>query len=133
MKKFRFEKLVRDNLPETIKSRHGSYIDYSALSHDQLIQALKIKLIEEAQEVLDAKNNDEIHAEIADVIQVLLSLHKHLSLSIDKIEQYRLKKLSERGSFDKGIYCHYAHISELDTADMQYFLDKPNEYPEIPN
>ena len=131
MKKFRFDKLVRDKLPETIKSRDGSYIDYIILTKEQLIHELKNKLVEEAQEVLEAQNIEEIHSEIADVIQVLIALHKHLSLNIDIIEQNRLQKLMQRGGFDKGVYCHYAHIAESDVANMEYFVMNEKKYPEI--
>ena len=40
------------------------------------------------------------------------------------------EKVSERGSFDKKIYCEYIEISE-NSESLKYLLDNSEKYPEF--
>ena len=101
-----FEKLIRDNNPDTIIASGGE-INFEILTKERKIQLLKEKLVEEANEVLVAKNYNEIADEIGDVIDVLQELIKTTKIKKRHIRKARKAKAKQRGKFKKGIYCHY--------------------------
>ena len=105
-KYLKFEKLIRDGNPRTIKNLGGECF-YHNLTKDELIANLKLKLIEEAKEVLDAKNIDEIVDEIGDVVEVLKTLIKVAKIRKFSIWKARRKKAKFRGRYEKGVYCKY--------------------------
>jgi predicted house-cleaning noncanonical NTP pyrophosphatase (MazG superfamily) len=94
------KKLVRDNIPQIIK-RSGKKPVVTLASQNQMIELLKDKLLEEAQEVKQTKTNKEIREELADVLQVIISLSEILNIPLSSIEEKRKKKLLRRGSFSK--------------------------------
>lgn len=101
-----FEKLVRDNNPNTIIASGGE-IKFEILSTEKKIQLLKEKLVEESNEVLMAKTKNEITDEIGDVIDVLLELKRSMKIRNLNIWKARRTKAKQRGKFKKGVYCHY--------------------------
>jgi len=101
-----FEKLVRDNNPNTIIASGGE-IKFEILSTEKKIQLLKEKLVEESNEVLVAKTKNEITDEIGDVIDVLLELKRSMKIRNLNIWKARRAKAKQRGKFKKGVYCHY--------------------------
>ena len=101
-----FEKLVRDRNPETIIASGGE-INFEILTKDRKIQLLKEKLVEEANEVLVAKTNEEIADEMGDVLDVLHELIKSMKIKNRHIRRARRLKAKQRGKFKRGVYCHY--------------------------
>jgi len=97
-----FNKLVRDRIPESIAAK-GENVLLLQLQGEALIAALRRKLVEEAMEVLDAKNNDQIAEELADVREVIHALMKYLEIPESKVERLRKKKATDRGKFDKAL------------------------------
>ena len=65
----------------------------------ELDYLIRLKVVEEAQELLTSGEDEEI----ADVLEVLHALLVHRSLSQEEIEQMRLKKRTTRGGFEKGL------------------------------
>ena len=108
-KYLKFEKLIRDKNPQTIKNSGGECCYYN-LENDEFIKNLKLKLVEEAKEVQEAKNIDEVADEIGDVIDVLKMLIKVAKIRKFKIWNSRRKKAKFRGKFKKGVYCKYVKI-----------------------
>ena len=105
-KYLKFNKLVRDKNPETIE-RSGGYCAYSILENDRYISLLKEKLVEEANEVLQAKNIDEITDELGDVLDVIKAIIKAMKIKRRKIWKCQRKKAKSRGKFKKGVFCYY--------------------------
>ena len=97
-----YNKLVRDNIPEIIKSNGGNPI-IRRLNDMEYKRALEDKLFEEYKEVLEAIGNDRIE-ELADMLEIMLSLanlqNKNLSDIIDVMEKKRIK----RGAFTKKLF-----------------------------
>lgn len=96
-----YNKLVRDRIPEIIQ-REGRTCGTDTLSDEAFDQALREKLVEEAQEVA-AATPDKLIMELADlyeVIDALLELH-HIEAGAVIAEQQR--RSEERGSFKKRI------------------------------
>lgn len=97
-----YTKLVRDNIPNIIKS-NGQEPITRILSNEEYKSELEKKLMEECNEVLLSKGNDRIE-ELADVLEVIIALSKIEGKTLaDVIETGRVKRL-ERGSFDKKIF-----------------------------
>lgn len=118
-----FEKLVRDKNPDTIKASGGEFIG-NILSTDDFIHHLKLKLVEEANEVLNAKNNEELMDEIGDVIEVLKALIKQSKVKKRYIRKLRRRKAKFRGKFKKGVYCKYVKFPvEVDEKWMHKYKD----------
>lgn len=97
-----YKKLVRDNIPDIIKS-NGEEPITRVLSDKEYKLELEKKLLEECQEVLTSKGNERIE-ELADLLEVIISLAKLEDKTLDDvIEVFKAKRL-KRGSFDKKIY-----------------------------
>jgi predicted house-cleaning noncanonical NTP pyrophosphatase (MazG superfamily) len=96
-----YNKLVRDRIPEIIQ-REGRTCGTDTLSIEAFDQALREKLIEEAQEIA-AATPDKLIMELADlyeVIDVLLESH-HIEDAAVIAEQQR--RSGERGSFKRRL------------------------------
>ena len=114
-----FEKLVRDdNVKLHVKA--GGETNFKVVSGTEKINLLKQKLLEEANEVLEAKDNDEIIAEIGDVLDVLQQLIKDLKIKKRLIRKSRRFKAKQRGKFKKGIYVHYVKFPKDICEDWRY-------------
>ena len=94
-------KLVRDLIP-TIIERSGNKCKTRRLSEAEYIKALRLKLIEESEEVAEA-SLDEIVIEIADVYEVIESLIVALDLDINEIKQQQQLRRQQRGGFSQRI------------------------------
>lgn len=97
-----FNKLVRDKIPEIIRQR-GENVTTAKLESEALIKALREKLIEEAFELLDAKDMGSIVAELADIKEVIDALIKHLRVEGDAVRNVQRQKRADRGGFEDGI------------------------------
>jgi predicted house-cleaning noncanonical NTP pyrophosphatase (MazG superfamily) len=94
-------KLIRDRIPEII-TKAGKQADIKILSQEEYRQALRYKLMEEAQEVAEAGEADLIKEladvyEVMDAIMVTYGIDRHLVLA----EQSRRRQ--ERGGFEQQI------------------------------
>lgn len=96
-----FRKLVRDKIPATIVGK-GEQVIQVKLQGENVLTALKAKLIEEAIEVSDSTSTTEIIEELADVQEVVYAIIKQLKLSRSTIEAERKEKREKRGGFDEA-------------------------------
>ena len=97
-----YNKLVRDKIPEIIKS-NGEIPITRILSEDEYLLELEKKLQEESQEVLDSKGKDRIE-ELADMFEVMVSLAEVEGQTIDDVINCADEKRKKRGGFKKRIY-----------------------------
>ncbi|MHA1962139.1 MAG: nucleoside triphosphate pyrophosphohydrolase [Candidatus Thorarchaeota archaeon] len=91
------EKIVRDLIPELIRSR-GEEPKVRKASTDELDHLLRAKILEEASELLNSGTTEEI----ADVLEAINALIAIRGKSWDEIEKIRNEKLKRRGGFTKG-------------------------------
>jgi predicted house-cleaning noncanonical NTP pyrophosphatase (MazG superfamily) len=91
------EKLVRDRIPEIIRKKGGNP-QVRIASGRELDELIRLKVVEEAQELLSSGEVEEI----ADVLEALEALILHRSIDRATLEDARLKKREERGGFKKG-------------------------------
>ena len=94
-------KLIRDKIPEIIKKNGNNPITIQ-VTGVELFEALKQKLVEEALEVQEATNYDELKAELADVLEIVTTLIETEKLDWDEIIEIREDKARTRGRFKKG-------------------------------
>ncbi|NGX34702.1 MAG: hypothetical protein K1060chlam1_01055 [Candidatus Anoxychlamydiales bacterium] len=127
--KYFFNKLVRDNVVDILKKEKID-INYKRLSEGEYIKQLKLKLIEEAKEVFEAKNQGEFLEEISDLLDVIEALKKILKISDKKIlEKSELKKKS-KGSFENRYFINFIDI-ERNHPYISCFEKNSNKYPKV--
>ncbi|MEK7110725.1 MAG: nucleoside triphosphate pyrophosphohydrolase [Patescibacteria group bacterium] len=94
----RYDKLVRDKIPEVIRARGGQPVTHIADS-EEYIQKLREKLEEEVAEFI--RNNDS--EELADIIEIVYAMGKERGLSPEDLESMRKREAEERGDFKERI------------------------------
>lgn len=94
------KKLVRDKIPQIIKD-DGKNTVISKITDEELFKEMLVeKLKEEVNEYLSSFDPEEL----ADILEVIHTLAKQVhNLKIEDIEEIRVKKATERGSFKEGI------------------------------
>ena len=105
MKK-RYGKLVRDNVPEHIRS-NGEVPNTRVLDSEEYRRELLYKLIEEAEELRQAgfaPTDDEFRAKLADVAEVVDALMIEFTVSEDELSLLQEKKRSEKGGFKGKVF-----------------------------
>lgn len=98
-----YNKLVRDNIPEIIKGNNDGEAVTRILNDDEYKKALEDKLYEEYQEVLEASGEGRLE-ELADMLEIMISLAKIEKANLEKIIEIAKKKKAKRGGFDKKLY-----------------------------
>jgi len=94
----RYDKLVRDKIPEHIKSRGGTPVIHIADDLEYWAK-LKAKLLEEFQEFSESETIEEM----ADIREVLEAICDFKGFDRQELESVRAKKALERGAFKKKI------------------------------
>ena len=90
------EKLVRDRIPEIIRKR-GEVPKVRVAEEHEVDYLIRCKVVEEAQELLQSSNTEEI----ADILEALEALLEHRGIDWSAIDEIRTRKKDERGGFDK--------------------------------
>lgn len=96
-------KLVRDNIPDIIK-QNGDIPFYHVLNEEEYKKHLSLKMMEEYNEILSAKTNEEVLEECADLLEVIFAYAKAHNFSESNLLNMRAKKRDKRGGFDKKIF-----------------------------
>lgn len=94
----KYNKLVRDKIPEIIKSKSQTPVVYIA-NEKEYGRRLRDKLIEEVKEFLKEENKEEF----ADIIEVIHAIGEFKRFDKREIKSIRMRKLQERGGFEKRI------------------------------
>lgn len=110
-----FGKLVRDGIPDKIKANNEEVVT-TVLPPDERRRILLAKLMEEAQEVIDSTNRDDLLNELADVQEVLHSLTRQAGFDIADVERVAEEKTARLGSFDKGVVLLDTHAAQPKNA-----------------
>ncbi len=97
-----FNKLVRDKIPEIILSK-GDVPETEILSDADFLDYLNKKLLEEAKEVMEAKDAEAKKEEIADLLEVIYEIASKEEISLEDVEKVRIKKRELRGGFSSKI------------------------------
>lgn len=98
-----YNKLVRDKIPEIIQNNNEVPVIRS-LSDEEFKMELYKKLLEECNEVLQSKNEDEVMEELADVLEIVMSISNLQGRSLEDIINIADRKRDKRGGFEKKIF-----------------------------
>lgn len=99
----KYNKLVRDNIPDIIRANGEVPITRHLRTSEYKKELLK-KLVEEAQEVASAKGKESLVKELADVQEVLTSLYAVFGIARSDVTSIAKKRRKERGRFAKKIF-----------------------------
>jgi predicted house-cleaning noncanonical NTP pyrophosphatase (MazG superfamily) len=94
----KYNKLVRDKIPEIIKNK-GEFSKTHIATDDEYWQLLLTKLNEEAEEY----SKDPNLSELADILEVINAIIEFKNVDINELEKLRLKKKEDRGGFSNRI------------------------------
>jgi len=100
--KIEHRKLVRDRIPEIIRSA-GNDCEVTTLSETEYKTALQQKLLEEVQEVISARNSSQLIQELADLYEVLETILATSDINPETLKQVQKQKREERGGFEKRL------------------------------
>ena len=103
MSKKIYNKLIRDKIPEIIK-QSGGVPEISILTEADFRKALRVKMTEEAQELLEAKSTEDVLNELSDIEELVRAIAKNYSLSLQELEKHRINKLQQRGGFEDKLF-----------------------------
>lgn len=94
-----FNKLVRDKIPEIIKSQ-GEHPNFQVLSEEKYLFELDRKLCEEMQEYQESKELEEL----ADMLEVIYAICQARGYSLDELFELQKEKCEKRGAFSKKYF-----------------------------
>lgn len=94
----RYNKLVRDKIPEYIRKKGGTPVSHVA-EEGEYWEKLKEKLLEEAREFLEDESLDEF----GDLQEVIDAVAEYKKFPPEEIKAIRDKKAEERGRFKDRI------------------------------
>lgn len=98
-----YNKLVRDNIPDIIHN-NGEKPITRILSNEEYKFELEKKLYEEYQEVLNTTTSKDRIEELADMLEIIISLAKLEDKTLNDVVEVAQTKRLKRGGFDKRIY-----------------------------
>jgi len=98
-----YNKLVRDNIPSIIKN-NGSTPFTRILNDNEYKDELEKKLYEEYNEVLNANGVNERIEELADMLEIIISLASLENKTLDDIITVCDNKRIKRGGFKEKIF-----------------------------
>lgn len=101
--KKRYDKLVRDKIPEIIRGNGGLPKGRFAVNDKEYWERLKDKLQEEVGEFIKAKSREEQEEELADILEVLDAMFGLLGLTKRYMVNLQKKKAREKGRFRKRV------------------------------
>lgn len=94
----KYNKLVRDKIPEIIKI-NGEVPITRIASDEEYWEKLKDKLKEEVEEFIEEENEEEL----IDILEVINAICEVKSIDKEELEKRRKEKADKRGSFKSRV------------------------------
>jgi len=107
-----YNKLIRDKIPEKIKSKGESYEIRKIEDEQEFEQELLKKVIEEASGLSRVHSRDEFLDEYADLKIVLDSLVELYGFSNADINNAVEKNMTKKGKFDEQYFLNWSEDSD---------------------
>lgn len=131
-----FNKLVRDNIPSRVEE-NGEIAQTVAITGDDLLRALRDKLIEESFEALDAAGKDSIIAELVDVSEVVDGILSQVGISKAELIEKQKAKREKSGGFEKGVVLVKTEnplpaVKKVDSPVEDLLFEMPERPPKDP-
>lgn len=123
-------KLVRDKCLEFGLAKDcTTTFSYKYLEDEEFSVHLFNKLTEEAEEVITAKNKQELSAELGDLLDVIDTIIEHNNISKSDLNKIRKRKHNISGKFTTRLFVHW---QELNPSPFYFHcLNNPDKYPEL--
>lgn len=102
-------KLVRDSIPEIIRQA-GKQCEVALMSEAEFSQALREKLLEEAQEAVVA-SQENLVSELADLQEVIDALLVVYGIERESLIKEQTRKRTERGGFEQRLRLLWTEFS----------------------
>ena len=99
----RYDKLIRDRIPEIIKEA-GWLPTVKILKKSEFLNAIKKKVFEEAGELIQSKDKKGIVDEIVDIQELLDVLAAEIKLTKSELKKLQADKRKKRGGFKKRLF-----------------------------
>ena len=121
-----FGKLVRDKIPEKIRS--GSEVGLTRKIPRELVRGFLVsKLLEEILEVRDSSDEIERLAELGDLFEVVRALSAAYNLSLRDISNSADAKKEKLGGFDEGLILLKTGLPTTERSDAADFSMSSND------
>jgi len=98
-----YPKLVRDNIPEIIKSKNKVAGTRVLESEEEYLKFLLKKIIEEAHELEHSVEAGNIQEELADVLELIHTIIKLKKWTVEDIVNVQKDKRKKNGGFEKRL------------------------------
>ena len=99
----KYNKLIRDRIPEIIK-KAGWKPTVRKLKKAEFLKRLRKKVLEEARELIRAKDKKGIIDEVVDIQELLEVLISEIGSSKPQIKKFQADKRKKRGGFKKRLF-----------------------------
>ena len=110
-----YNKLVRDKIPDEIDNMPGRKSKYRVLDDDEYLTELNKKVLEEANEFIEANSIDEL----GDLMEVLTAIMKLKNYNMEDVYKAMNSKAEKKGAFNNKIYLEYVDEDERNIAEEQ--------------
>ena len=101
--RYKYNKLVRDKIPEEINSEPGRKCKYRILNDTEYLKELNKKVLEEANEFIEENSIEEL----GDLMEVINAIMKLKGYNMEDIERVMKAKEEKKGAFNKKIFLEY--------------------------
>jgi len=108
----------------------AAFLSTIKLKTKEFDQKIRLKLIEEAQEVSTAQSRDDLILELVDMYEVIDFLIKLHSITQQEIKTAQTKKYNDRGGFASKKFVETAE-HPVGSFGEKYCLADPEKYPEL--
>ena len=101
--RYKYNKLVRDKIPEEINSEPGRKCKYRILNDTEYLKELNKKVLEEANEFIEENSIEEL----GDLMEVINAIMKLKGYNMKDIERVMKAKEEKKGAFNNKIFLEY--------------------------
>lgn len=129
IKMFLCRKLARDFSKKNLELKNIKAVTLS-LDKKALIEAFKAKIVEEAAEIAEAKEKEELIEELADLTEVIEAFMKICGIEPSELNQVKKGKRERVGGFDDGLYIEHIEVPH-DSPHLSTFSLRPHKYPPL--
>ena len=119
MKKIYYHKLIRDQIPENIKTHGGTY-SIRKLKPKEFEHQLIKKVGEESDGLVSAKTRKDLVSELGDVLDVIEAIKKLKRITTLDIVRAQRKSLKRKGWFNKHLYLVWSSDTGYRTNERTY-------------
>ena len=106
-----YNKLIRDLIPEKI-ALSGKFSSTGFLGDPAFLQALRMKILEEAHELFHAESREEILNESADILELMGAMLKQYGIQWEEVFSSQIAKRKEAGGFDQQLMLYATGASQ---------------------